>query len=113
VAFAALAHHLNKHPPDGDALCVTMPGYKPLPSHFAKRLANPSLRLDPDPNCRFEGGRLVVGAEGVWQLKDGRFVADVRILEFADISTSVGAYRYMVTRTTAAFSVESEIACQR
>jgi hypothetical protein len=90
-----------------------MPGYKALPERFAKRLATPSLRLDPDPNCRFQGGRLVVAAEGVWLLKDGRHVVDVRILEFDDISRSLGAFRYTVTRTAGAFAIQGELVCQR
>jgi hypothetical protein len=114
VAFTALVYHLQQHPPEGGApLCVSMPGYKALPTHLAKRLATPSLRLDPDPNCRFQGGRRVLGAEGVWQLKDGRYVADVRILEFDDISRSLGAFRYFVTRSAEAFSVQSEVVCQQ
>jgi hypothetical protein len=91
---------------------VTMPGYEPLPGPLARRLATPSLRLDPDPNCRFQGGRLVLGAEGVWLLQDGRYVADVRILEFHDISILLAEYRYIVTRTSEAFSIQSEVICQ-
>jgi hypothetical protein len=114
VAFTALAYHLQKHPPEGGApLCVTMPAYKALPSHFAKRLAIPSLRLDPDPDCRFQDGRRVLGVEGVWQPKDGAYVADVGILEFHDISRSLGSYRYTVTRTAEGFSVQSEVVCQQ
>ena len=114
MAFAALEHHLDKHPPGtGDPLCVTIPGYKALPETYAKRLATPSRRLDPDPNCRFQGGRHVVAAEGVWQLKDRRYVVDLRILEFEDISRSLALFRYTVARSAAELSVQSEINCQR
>jgi hypothetical protein len=113
VAFAVLAHHLTKHPPQGTAsVCVTMPGYKPLPEAYARRLATPSRRIDPDPNCRFQGGRQVVAAEGVWRLKDGRYVVDVRLLEFHEISRSLGLSRYTVTRTTRDLSVGAELDCQ-
>jgi hypothetical protein len=114
VAFAALMHHLGKHPPQGnDALCVSMPGYKALPKAYATRIATPSRRLDPDPNCRFQGGRQVIAAEGVWQLKDGRYVVDVRILKFDDISTSLALFRYTLARTAGVLSVQREVDCQR
>jgi hypothetical protein len=112
VAFTALAYHLEQHPPEAGPLCVTMPGYEALPGHLARRLATPYLQLDPDPNCRFQGGRLVLGAEGVWHLQDGHYVADVRILEFHDITILLAEYRYIVTRASEAFSVQSEIVCQ-
>lgn len=114
VAFAVLPYHLDKHPPQGaESLCVTMPGYKALPEVYAKQLATPSRHLDPDPNCRFQRGRHVVAAEGVWRLKDGRYIVDVRLLEFDDISRSLALSRYTVTRTASKLSIETGLECQR
>ncbi len=111
VAFTALTNYFTRHPPSSaEPVCVSTPGYNAPGPKLRGRLKRVSILVDPDQNCRYRESQIVHGVVGVWRTDAAHFVADVHVIEFADVSVELASYRYTVERSGDGFAVVNELA---
>jgi hypothetical protein len=109
VAIAALVHHFKGHPvPAGERACVTLPGHRPPTRKARGALAAAGVRLDPDADCRFEEGRVLWSADGVWRVTPTEFVAQVTKSEFGDVSLFLEGYEYTLRAVDGGWAINKE-----
>jgi len=95
IALLALESYFRTHPPPpGERVCVTLPGHRPPPKAVRDRLTQAGVTVDKRGDCRFEEGRTIWAAAGVWRTGPTEFVAHVMKSEFGDLSLFLEGYAY-------------------
>lgn len=76
VAVSALRYYFKAHPPPAsERACVALPGHRALSRKAREALVFPGLELEKRPDCRYEEGRILWAATGVWRTGSAEFVA--------------------------------------
>jgi hypothetical protein len=100
IALLALESYFQAHPPPaGERVCVTLPGHQPAPRMVRDRLEHIGMKVERHGDCRFEEGRTIWSAAGVWRTGPAEFVAHVIKSEFGDVSLFLEGYEYTLEPT--------------
>jgi hypothetical protein len=95
IALLALESYFQAHPAaPTDQVCVTLPGHQPPPRAIRRRLQQVGVAVDTRSDCRFEEGRVIWAAAGVWRIGQKQFVAHVIKSEFGHVSLFLEGYAY-------------------
>src|SRR6186997_1631461 len=95
IALLTLESYFQAHPAaPTDHVCVTLPGHQPPPRAMRRRLQQVGVAVDTRSDCRFEEGRVIWAAAGVWRTGQKHFVAHVIKSEFGHVSLFLEGYAY-------------------
>ena len=109
IALAVLSHYFKGHPPAiSERPCVTLPGHRALPREAMEHLAQAGLQLERRADCRYEEGRIIWGATGVWRTGPTEFVAHVTKAEFGHVSLFLQGYEYALEGAGGTLRVRGE-----
>jgi hypothetical protein len=108
IALTALQFHFDRHSSDKQYRCLTFPGHRTLPPQARAALAGAGLPPDPDKQCHFGEGAIVLAVSGVWLTKPDRYVAHVSRFRFGHLSTFIAEYEYSLTKSSPGWTVASE-----
>lgn len=108
IATAVLLRHFKDHPVlPKTPVCVTLPGHKPPTRGLRRALKEAGILVDPREDCRYEEGRVMWAAAGVWKTQPETFKAHVEKLEFGHLSLFLEGYEYTVRATGEVVSIVS------
>jgi hypothetical protein len=109
IALLALERYFpTHHTGSADPVCVTLPGHRPPPRLVRDRLQQVGVTVDVRGECRFEEGRTIWAAAGVWRTGSREFVAHVIKSEFAHLSLFLEGYAYTLESENGAWRVVRE-----
>ena len=109
LALDALLHHFRVRPaPASESVCVTFPGHQPPGRDARRAFLAAGVTIDRRTDCRFEEGRHIWGATGVWRTSPDTFVVHVARSEFGHLSLFLEGYEYTFRRTERRWRVTSE-----
>ena len=106
ISQITLLKYFKDHPVvPKEPVCVTLPGHKPPTPGLRAALRATGMLVDPRDDCRFEEGRTLWKASGVWQVQPGVFKAHVVKAEFGHVNVFLEGYEYTVRKVDGAWAV--------
>jgi hypothetical protein len=108
LALKALQFHLDRHPSDKKYGCLTFPGYRAIPKHARTAITRAGLSPDPNEQCHFVEGAVVLAVSGVWRTGADRYVVHVSRFRFGHVSTFIAEYAYTLTKFERVWAVAGE-----
>jgi hypothetical protein len=106
---AALLHYFTKYPAYSRPACVVLPGYRPADPATRAALQLAGVEVEADPSCRFQEGRHLLSAEGVWRISKHAFAVHVSESRFGDVTTFLASYELRLTRHGERWKVTSQV----